>query len=1328
MKLNNNQTYCFNAFNTASMPAVETAEKNSSDVQDCSTSFEQVADARANAAKAFLSQNKIKFGNSLITPGIRDVLMNEEDSDVKLNNIEKVLTEMAKIKGLPGAIKNLSILIIPLAKRNPDEVAAYLSNFVGDVRAEDKKNLKSICNVLCNKDADLNSATEFIKLLEENNLMDQFTIQAINSVVERKDFNPEATLQLLNKLGERYEVSSVIPMVDKDHWPAQKTLDLYAKLKELGDFKFFSTDQISEITTNPDVEVEDVIDLLKTMNKLSLASDAGVLTMIQKGAAEKNAIDFIQKVINLKKDEHGSFDYHQKYTLLTALRYRGIESDKAIEFLKRILKAGYTDSWSPMGMNCAIGHHSIIKSHLDGPNFLGEVADFIDIMRTSGIVEEEENTNEWITKKLQFVEFDYFGATKFIKELQALSVVDQYKIQKDKDALFLFRDQETDIAEVIEFLRFKHAGKQSETFNPHALSKLNGNFDIQNEIEYAKLSDSKMAQFDSAVEHALEHRDLLREYGKDLTTEQINKFFYGQIDMVNNAIELLGDGTFKSAYGTKFNGLQKIIHNAYTLRYKLSKDDYEKLLQTFNYESSDTYRAKKAGIDELAAKIEIYKAENRAIAASTDDIAAKKPLMDEVNRKMGPLVKEKNALEKENKPAVQLDPKAKLQRLKVLAAIAIKSPDEIPGFVELVAKNDTEWKNSVNQKVFSSLDMKYDEALSAKLNLSENDYIGEILSSDSDFKTSFKEMLTLLQANPDKSVKDAFDNLPQNLETKRIFSEIGVNYDEWRTVKPDSGLKLKVEISAEEIRANALTAVEKEFNSDEFKKIPKKEAEKIIKALERENIYLIKNTEALLQNDLNHGDTVVNLRLRSKNDEGKFEALTFKELQKAGKIIEAKMAGKDKDAEFWHTLGKNQELSEEVRNSCNTFYDHMIKRRISAIDDAAKTKSDKVLELTVRKTDMDNIQHSLFLGNHGACCTSVGNGTNQWSAPNYIMNKAIQAIELVDGKTFAGNTMCFIAEVNGVPSLVLDNIELSASYQFKDSIGDAMLDYAKQMTAEIGQPNMPIYIGPHRHKINTEKLKPLKAEMKILGSTGKKEVYIDTFTQGRIINSQKIDNLSLFEVRGVSNQVRAPKKEAKNISISIANENDLRAIHRLDVEEFSYMDNVPTKFEDYKNEHANDTSYVIKGDAGEFVGYLQTEPINDGVLYISNLGIESQYRNSKTAVVALAKIRKMIKNIAQDNAVNTVALHVDAANKDLVRYYEACGFKIKSTIEDYFSNGNNAHYMEVEAVKAQDNFNEEAFTDVIDPHKRSKVRNNAPDITSRIDVVTNNSTQYSNRR
>ena len=129
------------------------------------------------------------------------------------------------------------------------------------------------------------------------------------------------------------------------------------------------------------------------------------------------------------------------------------------------------------------------------------------------------------------------------------------------------------------------------------------------------------------------------------------------------------------------------------------------------------------------------------------------------------------------------------------------------------------------------------------------------------------------------------------------------------------------------------------------------------------------------------------------------------------------------------------------------------------------------------------------------------------------MNKCIGAIELTDKGAFVGNTMTYIAYVDGKPALVLDNIELKTKYHNNDKIRDTFVDYAKKLCEEIGQPDLPIYAGPNRHKLNMEVYPKATHNLKIIGNTGEDEIYLDYMTDGKTIDGTDTDEVVLYKMR-----------------------------------------------------------------------------------------------------------------------------------------------------------------------------------------------------------------------
>ncbi len=124
----------------------------------------------------------------------------------------------------------------------------------------------------------------------------------------------------------------------------------------------------------------------------------------------------------------------------------------------------------------------------------------------------------------------------------------------------------------------------------------------------------------------------------------------------------------------------------------------------------------------------------------------------------------------------------------------------------------------------------------------------------------------------------------------------------------------------------------------------------------------------------------------------------------------------------------------------------------------------------------------------------------------------MSAIEVLDGKNPIGNTMCYIADIDGKPSLILDNIELKQKYQYSDDIMDAIAECAQKIAKDIGKPDMPIFAGPNRHKTNMNKYELQTKDFRVLGDTDGNSVYLDFDTDAHAIDGTEIFESALYRI------------------------------------------------------------------------------------------------------------------------------------------------------------------------------------------------------------------------
>ena len=132
------------------------------------------------------------------------------------------------------------------------------------------------------------------------------------------------------------------------------------------------------------------------------------------------------------------------------------------------------------------------------------------------------------------------------------------------------------------------------------------------------------------------------------------------------------------------------------------------------------------------------------------------------------------------------------------------------------------------------------------------------------------------------------------------------------------------------------------------------------------------------------------------------------------------------------------------------------------------------------------------------------------------MSKCISAIEVLADDKPVGNTMVYMAEVNGELALVLDDIELQIKYQNNDEIRDMIVEYAKKLCEEVGKPNIPIYAnGGAIHKVDVSQFKSIPAEIIILGRTGRDEmssIYLDFDQSAHSVGYGEIIESDMYKV------------------------------------------------------------------------------------------------------------------------------------------------------------------------------------------------------------------------
>ena len=345
--------------------------------------------------------------------------------------------------------------------------------------------------------------------------------------------------------------------------------------------------------------------------------------------------------------------------------------------------------------------------------------------------------------------------------------------------------------------------------------------------------------------------------------------------------------------------------------------------------------------------------------------------------------------------------------------------------------------NFIQEKVFQNLGIEYSEIAQNYMDFSKSKYLAQLLQeNDIDIFTDLKLIYDQIENSKGVPKEKIFDSLTANVETKNIFTKLGINYDKWVSADKNSYVKVTVETDIENAKSSIIKNLEDDFNSPFWDMIPESETQKILNAIKQYGFEL-KNKNIIIYND----DGYISGNRKHKVFLKDGQPINFEDVHPLIYAIKNVMNKEN----YWNTDIPAEDEDNQITNeqmAKQTLLTHILKMRDKELDAIKNMKQNEVSNIEVHKTDMNNIVHSLFLGNHACCCTAIGNGCNSWSATQYIMNKCVSSIEVMDGKNFVGNTMCYIAKVDGELSLILDNIELNPKYQYNDKIRDAIFKYA----------------------------------------------------------------------------------------------------------------------------------------------------------------------------------------------------------------------------------------------------------------------------------------------
>lgn len=682
-------------------------------------------------------------------------------------------------------------------------------------------------------------------------------------------------------------------------------------------------------------------------------------------------------------------------------------------------------------------------------------------IKNSGILKFHQNL---MSETLEFLAYNS-NNTQFLKN--AVTFLDLFEDTSVFDIQDIFELNEDGFTNFVNF---------TKKYN------LNSKFSPAVCIVASKSGDENMGKSLHKVYDAVfVHRDQLGNANEVLSDSDIKNLI--NFAPVVSAIYLLGTNSVIHSFSLKYEGVANLFKSLWSYEQIVQKSEKDELKEKLSAKSIPP----EDKIQRLLTIISLSDTESRKMLI--DKICPNVPTQEMIGKakaiwaEHGKTFDEKYEtfcaafdLDTEN-PKIRtfFESRATLNSkgYKILNNVSSKDIAQLLAVEVVKPYNDGEWNKAVNNLVKQKFKLPDNEEFFKKVDFSKSKYLSTLLSCSDEAKTNINALFYQLLRFPDKTIKVSLDVLPQNKITRMLFKVNDLDYNIW-TSPPDKEdeVYVKIKTDIDEVKRAAVTNLERDLNDPLMNDLPEGETTKIFDALKKTGV-------SLQEINIPDWDTIL-IRKLIKNG----KTVHFDDLPEIISTIK-KVINENK---FWTNPNDN----EKVDAARITMYNHLMKLRDTEIKNAKNLKSDGISDIHVRKADMNDIGYSLFLGNYASCCTALGSSIgNDFAAPRYIMDKFISAIEVLDDKTPVGNTMCYFAKVDGELAFVLDNIELQTKYQNNDRIRDAIIKAAENICKSVGKPDLPIYAGPYRHKVDLSGNEFKEHKLKILGSTDGEDTYLD---------------------------------------------------------------------------------------------------------------------------------------------------------------------------------------------------------------------------------------------
>ncbi len=212
-------------------------------------------------------------------------------------------------------------------------------------------------------------------------------------------------------------------------------------------------------------------------------------------------------------------------------------------------------------------------------------------------------------------------------------------------------------------------------------------------------------------------------------------------------------------------------------------------------------------------------------------------------------------------------------------------------------------------------------------------------------------------------------------------------------------------------------------------------------------------------------------------------------------VVRAAITG-DFDKFIHDTSNKYGEINQETKKAFETRninYQEWLKPSIEDVKFEINNKP-----LTIKMWER-NPYEDLFIGNKTSCCTAIGTGSNGAATPAYLLSTVFNVVELYDeNDDVVGMSRIFMADIDGKPSVIMDNIELNQNFmknlndenkqEVRDNFFKYMNNLAKQVT---GDDDSQVYFSTSYLKVGISDLEKTEKTADFTGTVSQESVYLN---------------------------------------------------------------------------------------------------------------------------------------------------------------------------------------------------------------------------------------------